>query len=124
MPPQPPALAKGENYDTAVMDLIAGRLEEPIEELGPLKLRNMSRAPKVVAGHAYAVGPVRRSATALAPGAMPGPMIDSFQRPFADQIRGCTLWFSDGLVEDIIAALSYLDELPRGLIVISRATRM
>ena len=71
----------------AVMDLIAGRIEEPIEELGPLRLRNMSRAPKVVAGHAYAVGPVRRSATALPPGAMPGPMIDSFQRPFADQIR-------------------------------------
>jgi adenylate cyclase len=40
----------------AVMDLIAGRIEEPIEELGPLKLRNMSRAPKVVAGHANAVG--------------------------------------------------------------------
>jgi adenylate cyclase len=36
----------------AVMDLIAGRIEEPIEELGPLKLRNMSRPV-----HADAVGP-------------------------------------------------------------------
>ena len=39
----------------AVMDLIAGRLEQPIEELGPLKLRNISRPV-----HAYAVGPRRR----------------------------------------------------------------
>ena len=30
----------------AVMDLIAGRLEEPIEELGPIKLRNMNRPPQ------------------------------------------------------------------------------
>ena len=37
----------------AVMDLIGGRLEEPIEELGPLMLRNMSRPV-----HAYAVGRV------------------------------------------------------------------
>ena len=55
----------------AVMDLIAGRLEEPIEELGPLKLRNMSRPV-----HAYAVGPQRRPATA----STAKTMIDSFQR--------------------------------------------
>ena len=102
----------------AVMDLISGRLSQPIEELGPLTLRNMSRPV-----HAYAVGPVRPSATA--PTAQT--MIDSFQRrrpsiavlPFVDQAaEGGTSWFSDGLVEDIIAALSCLPEL----IVISRAS--
>ena len=64
----------------AVMDLIAGRIEEPLEELGPLKLRNMSRAPKVVAGHAYAVGPGRVSTAATAPRSVPAPIVDSFQR--------------------------------------------
>ena len=102
----------------AVMDLIAGRLEQPIEELGPLKLRNISRPV-----HAYAVGPQRRPATA----STAKTMIDSFQRrrpsiavlPFVDQAaEGGTSWFSDGLVEDIIAALSCLPEL----IVISRAS--
>ena len=110
----------------AVMDLIAGRIEEPIEELGPLKLRNMSRPV-----HAYAVGPGRRAtmATALGslPGSMPAPIVDSFQRrrpsiavlPFVDQTEdGGASWFSDGLVEAIIAALSCLPEL----IVISRAS--
>jgi adenylate cyclase len=102
----------------AVMDLIAGRIDQPIEELGPLTLRNISRPV-----HAYAVGPQRRPATAsTAP-----TMIDSFQRrrpsiavlPFVDQAaEGGTSWFSDGLVEDIIAALSCLPEL----IVISRAS--
>ena len=105
----------------AVMDLIAGRLEEPIEELGPLKLRNMSRPV-----HAYAVGRLRPSASA--PWATMA-MVDSFQRrrpsiavlPFVDQTEdGGASWFSDGLVEAIIAALSCLPEL----IVISRATRM
>ena len=102
----------------AVMDLIAGRLEQLIEELGPLKLRNISRPV-----HAYAVGPQRRPATA----STAKTMIDSFQRrrpsiavlPFVDQAaEGGTSWFSDGLVEDIIAALSCLPEL----IVISRAS--
>ena len=51
----------------AVMDLIAGRLEEPIEELGPLKLRNMSRPM-----HAYAVGPRGCTAAATGPGAPSG----------------------------------------------------
>ena len=127
----------------AVMDLIAGRIDQPIEELGPLTLRNISRPV-----HAYAVGPNareagRRSATTAAPGTeqgtvaapapmtvpktMPGTLIDSFQRrrpsiavlPFVDQAaEGGTSWFSDGLVEDIIAALSCLPEL----IVISRAS--
>jgi adenylate cyclase len=112
----------------AVMDLIAGRIDQPIEELGPLSLRNISRTV-----HAYAVGPVRPSATATAPVPAAGPMtvpqtmIDSFQRrrpsiavlPFVDQgEEGGTSWFSDGLVEDIIAALSCLPEL----IVISRAS--
>src|ERR1051325_4312498 len=41
----------------AVMDLIAGRIDQPIEELGPLSLRNISRPV-----HAYAVGPVRPAA--------------------------------------------------------------
>ncbi len=114
----------------AVMDLIAGRIEEPIEELGPLKLRNMTRPV-----HAYAVGPSRRGLAAAAAGALPGallesvtsPLVDSFQRrrpsiavlPFVDQTEdGGASWFSDGLVEAIIAALSCLPEL----IVISRAS--
>jgi len=112
----------------AVMDLIAGRIDQPIEELGPLSLRNISRPV-----HAYAVGPVRPSAMATAPAPAAGPMsvpktmIDRFQRrrpsiavlPFIDQAaEGGTSWFSDGLVEDIIAALSCLPEL----IVISRAS--
>lgn len=103
----------------AVLDLIASRIDQPIEELGPLTLRNISRPV-----HAYAVGPGRRSAITPAPGAT---MIDSFQRrrpsiavlPFIDQTEeGGTSWFSDGLVEDIIAALACLPEL----IVISRAS--
>ena len=73
----------------------------------------------------------RRPARAGAlPGAMPvaaSPMVDSFQRrrpsiavlPFVDQTEdGGASWFSDGLVEAIIAALSCLPEL----IVISRAS--
>lgn len=117
----------------AVMDLIAGRIDQPIEELGPLSLRNISRPV-----HAYAVGPGardsgRRPAVAPAPATMQGAtmpaatLIDSFQRsrpsiavlPFVDQAaEDGTSWFSDGLVEDIIAALSCLPEL----IVISRAS--
>ena len=102
----------------AVMDLISGRLSQPIEELGPLTLRNMSRPV-----HAYAVGP-------KAPGSREGARnvaIDSFQRrrpsiavlPFVDQTEdeGAS-WFSDGLVEAIIAALACLPEL----IVISRSS--
>ncbi len=109
----------------AVMDLISGRLSQPIEDLGPLALRNMSRPV-----HAYAVGP-------KAPGAKEGArggMIDSFQRrrpsiavlPFVDQTEGDqgkdggASWFSDGLVEEIIAALACLPEL----IVISRSSAL
>jgi len=104
----------------AVMDLISGRIDQPIEDLGTLKLRNISRPV-----HAYAVGAGKRSRTA--------PSIDSFQRrrpsiavlPFVDQSavtadqssETTNSYFSDGLVEDIIAALSCLPEL----IVISRA---
>jgi adenylate cyclase len=105
----------------AVMDLISGRIDQPIEDLGTLKLRNISRPV-----HAYAVGAGSRSRTA--------PSIDSFQRrrpsiavlPFVDQSAATAdqssettnSYFSDGLVEDIIAALSCLPEL----IVISRAS--
>ena len=109
----------------AVMDLISGRIEQPIEELGPLALRNMSRPV-----HAYAVGGGRR-VTVAAPGAAtaaaPVASFDSFQRrrpsiavlPFVDQTEdGGASWFSDGLVEAIIAALSCLPEL----VVISRAS--
>lgn len=109
----------------AVMDLISGRLDQPIEELGPLQLRNISRPVQ-----AYAVGAGRRPATA--------PVIDSFQRrgpqgrasiavlPFIEsdgadpsaESASASAWFGEGLVEDIIAALSCLPEL----IVISRAS--
>jgi adenylate cyclase len=98
-----------------VMDLISGRLSEPIEDLGPLKLRNISRPVQ-----AYAVGTGKRSATA--------PTLDSFARrrpsiavlPFIDSegVDPARSWFSDGLVEDIIAALACLPEL----IVISHAS--
>jgi adenylate cyclase len=108
-----------------VMDLISGRLSQPIEDLGALRLRNISRPVQ-----AYAVGPGQRPATA--------PALDSFQGrgphrrasiavlPFVDSSVATTdssgeaasSWLSDGLVEDIIAALSCLPEL----IVISRAS--
>jgi len=118
-----------------VMDLISGRLSQPIEDLGALRLRNISRPVQ-----AYAVGPGQRPATA--------PPLDSFQGrgahrrasiavlPFVDSSaataeppgkggagegkagEGPSSWLSDGLVEDIIAALSCLPEL----IVISRAS--
>jgi adenylate cyclase len=101
---------------SAVMDLISGRIDQPIEEVGPLKLHNISRPV-----HAYAVGAGRRPTTT--------PAIDSFQRsrpsiavlPFVDQMdeTGAS-WFSDGLVEDIISALSCLPEL----FVISRASML
>ena len=103
----------------AVMDLIAGRIDQPIEELGPLALHNISRPV-----HAYAVGPGIRQVDGSAAGL---PALDSFQRrrpsiavlPFTDQAEeGGASWFSDGLVEDIISALSCLPEL----IVISRAS--
>ncbi len=51
----------------AVMDLISGRIDAPIKDLGTLKLRNISRPV-----HAYAVGAGKRPKTA--------PAIDSFQR--------------------------------------------
>src|SRR5262249_8445787 len=103
----------------AVMDLIAGRIDQPIEELGALKLRNISRPV-----HAYAVGPSAKPARA-AP--VTSSTIETFQRrrpsiavlPFVDQTaEGGASWFSDGLVEDIITALGCLPEL----IVISRAS--
>ena len=107
----------------AVMDLIAGRIDQPIEELGALKLRNIRRPV-----HAYAVGPSAAPKRA-APVAASAPVssIESFQRrrpsiavlPFVDQTaEGGASWFSDGLVEDIITALGCLPEL----IVISRAS--
>ena len=47
----------------SVMDLIAGRIDQPIEELGPLSLRNISRPV-----HAYAVAHLLRPAFTLLPG--------------------------------------------------------
>jgi adenylate cyclase len=98
----------------AVMDLISGRIDAPIKDLGSLKLKNISRPV-----HAYGVGAGRRPKSA--------PVIDSFQRrrpsiavlPFTDQSgETANSYFSDGLVEDIISALSCLPEL----IVISRTS--
>jgi adenylate cyclase len=107
----------------AVMDLISGRIDAPIKDLGTLKLRNISRPV-----HAYMVGTGKR------PRSMPA--IDSFQRrrpsiavlPFVDQTAATAAetgetansYFSDGLVEDIIAALSCLPEL----VVISRTSTL
>jgi adenylate cyclase len=100
----------------AIMDLISGRIDAPIKDLGTLQLRNISRPV-----HAYAVGAGTRPKTALP--------IDSFQRsrpsiavlPFIDQSAETTnSYFSDGLVEDIISALSCLPEL----VVISRTSML
>ena len=51
----------------AVMDLISGRIDAPIKDLGSLKLRNISRPV-----HAYMVGAGKRPRST--------PAIDSFQR--------------------------------------------
>ncbi len=100
----------------AVMDLISGRIDAPIKHLGALKLRNISRPV-----HAYMVGAGKRPRSA--------PAIDSFQRsrpsiavlPFVDQAaEPANSYFSDGLVEDIISALSCLPEL----VVISRTSTL
>jgi adenylate cyclase len=97
-----------------VMDLISGRIDAPIEDYGTLALKNMSRPV-----HAYVVGAGKRPKST--------PAIDSFQRrrpsiavlPFVDQTgETANSYFSDGLVEDIISALSCLPEL----IVISRTS--
>lgn len=100
----------------AVMDLVSGRIEAPVKDLGELKLRNISRPV-----HTYMVGAGRRPKSALA--------IDSFQRnrpsiavlPFVDQAAEPTnSYFSDGLVEDVISALSCVPEL----VVISRTSTL
>jgi adenylate cyclase len=102
---------------TAVMDLISGRIDAPIEDFGELRLRNISRPV-----HAYGVGAGKRSLSV--------PPIDSFQRrrpsiavlPFVDPTAkgDASSYFSDGLVESIISALSCLPEL----IVISRTSML
>jgi TolB-like protein/Tfp pilus assembly protein PilF len=100
----------------AVMDLISGLIDAPIKDLGTLKLRNISRPVQ-----AYMVGAGKRPRST--------PAIDSFQRrrpsiavlPFVDQAaETATSYFSDGLVEDIIAALACLPEL----VVISRGSTL
>ena len=106
-----------------------GRLSQPIEDLGALKLRNISRPVR-----AFAVGPGneqgQRPATAPALDSFQGrgphrrasiavlPFVDSSVAAAAASGESSSSWLSDGLVEDIIAALSCLPEL----IVISRAS--
>jgi len=101
---------------TAVMDLISGRIDAPIEDFGEIRLRNITRPV-----HAWGVGAGKRPASS--------PAVDSFQRrrpsiavlPFIDQTaKGGTSYFSDGLAESIISALSCLPEL----IVISRTSML
>ena len=114
------APAGGVLVSSTVMDLISGRLNAPVTDLGVLKLKNISRPV-----HAYGVGVGKRLKSV--------PSVDSFQRrrpsiavlPFADQSPSggksgetANSYFSDGLVEDIISALSCLPEL----IVISRSS--
>lgn len=97
-----------------VLDLIAGRIDAPIEDLGILQLRKIVRPI-----HAYLVGTGKRSPSA--------PAFDSFHRrrpsiavlPFSDLASDpAQSWFSDGLAEDIISALSCVPEM----IVISRSS--
>jgi adenylate cyclase len=101
---------------TAVMDLISGRIDAPIEDFGEIRLRNITRPV-----HAWGVGAGKRPASS--------PAIDSFQRrrpsiavlPFIEQTaKGGASYFSDGLAESIISALSCLPEL----IVISRTSML
>ena len=105
------APAGGVLVSAAVMDLIGGLIDAPVKDLGTLKLRNISRPV-----HAYAVGAGKRPRAT--------PAIDSFQRrrpsiavlPFIDQAaEAAASYFSDGLVEDIIAGLACLPELRRDL---------
>src|SRR5207244_288940 len=107
----------------AVLDLISRRIDAPVKDLGSLMLRNLSRP-----AHAYMVGHGKRPKTA--------PAIDSFERrrpsiavlPFVEQsavtaneaAETANSYFSDGLVEDIISALSCLPEV----VVISRTSML
>jgi adenylate cyclase len=110
------APAGGVLVSAAVMDLISGRIDAPIKDLGTLKLRNINRPV-----HGYMVGAGKRPRST--------PAIDSFQRrrpsiavlPFVEQAaETANSYFSAGLVEDIISALSCLPEL----IVISRTSTL
>src|SRR5215207_6418394 len=110
------APAGGVLVSAAVMDLISGLIDAPIKDLGALKLRNISRPVQ-----AYAVGTGKRPRST--------PAIDSFRRrrpsiavlPFVDEAaETATSYFSDGLVQDIIASLACLPEL----VVISRSSTL
>ena len=107
----------------AVMDLISGRLDPADRGAGPLRLRNISRPV-----HAYAVGPGRTGVRRDGAGDRQLPAAPAVDRRAAVRrflrrdggraAEAASSWLSDGLVEDIIAALSCLPEL----IVISRAS--
>jgi len=110
------APAGGVLVSAAVMDLIGGLIDAPIKDLGILKLRNISRPVQ-----AYTVGAGKRPRTT--------PAIDSFQRrrpsiavlPFIEPAaEAAASYFSDGLVEDIIAGLGCLPEI----VVISRSSTL
>ena len=116
------APAGGVLVSAAVMDLISGRLYQPIEDLGALRLRNISRPVQ-----AYAVGAGQAAGDGAGARQLPAAAaldrraaVRRFVGATADRRDGRTTssWFSDGLVEDIIAALSCLPEL----VVISRAS--
>jgi adenylate cyclase len=101
---------------SSILDLIEGRINAPVEDLGELSLKNIRRPI-----HAYALGSGHRTKAA--------PVVESFLRrrpsiavlPFSDQLeKSGNSYFSDGLVEDIISALSCLPEL----IVISRSSML
>lgn len=98
----------------AVLDLISGRIDAPVKDLGSLQLKNIGRPVQT-----YLIGAGKRPNSTH--------VIDSFHRrrpsiavlPFADQsAEAANTYFSDGLVEDIISALSCLPEL----LVISRSS--
>ena len=98
----------------AILDLIAGRIDQPVTDLGVLKLKNISRPV-----HAYAVGSGKRAVSMPAINSLQSRRPSIAVLPFADQSAdAANSYFSDGLVEDIISALSCLPEL----VVISRTS--
>ena len=101
----------------AVMDLISGLIDAPIKDLGTLKLQQHQPPRACLLPWARASGRARRrrSTASSAGGRRSRCCPSSTRRP-----RRRRSYFSDGLVQDIIASLSCLPEL----VVISRSSTL